>query len=110
MRPARFAPALIRFFASKRGLVLDAYFSGTKLKWLLDSDSELRARRKGELAFGTIDSWLIFNLTGGRVHVTDYSNASRTLLFNIADLRWDEELLKVPRYTGCRAAGGALVQ
>ncbi|NLM53326.1 MAG: glycerol kinase GlpK [Firmicutes bacterium] len=90
------AQGLDPVFRAKTGLVLDAYFSGTKLKWLLDSDSELRARaEKGELAFGTIDSWLIFNLTGGRVHVTDYSNASRTLLFNIADLRWDEELLKV---------------
>jgi glycerol kinase len=79
---------------SKTGLVIDAYFSGTKVKWLLDNVDGLRARaKKGEIAFGTIDSWLIWHLTGGKVHVTDYSNASRTLLFNIHDQKWDEELL-----------------
>ena len=78
----------------KTGLVLDAYFSGTKLQWLLDSVPGARARaRKGELAFGTIDSWLIWNLTGGQRHVTDASNASRTLLFNIHTLQWDAQLL-----------------
>ncbi len=78
----------------KTGLVLDAYFSGTKLQWLLDSVPGARARaRKGELAFGTIDSWLIWNLTGGQRHVTDASNASRTLLFNIHTLQWDPQLL-----------------
>jgi glycerol kinase len=83
-------------FRAKTGLVLDAYFSGTKLKWLLDSDPHLRARAaRGELAFGTMDSWLIYNLTGGEVHVTDYSNASRTLLFNIEELKWDQELLEI---------------
>ena len=78
----------------KTGLVLDAYFSATKLEWLLDNIPGARARAdKGELAFGTMDSWLIWNLTGGKVHVTDASNASRTLLFNIHTLQWDDELL-----------------
>jgi glycerol kinase len=68
----------------KTGLVLDAYFSGTKVKWLLDNVPGARPRaERGELRFGTIDTWLIWNLTGGKVHVTDYSNASRTMLFNI---------------------------
>ncbi|HPG63535.1 MAG TPA: FGGY family carbohydrate kinase, partial [Casimicrobium sp.] len=78
----------------KTGLVLDAYFSGTKLKWLLDNVPGARARaEKGELAFGTIDAWLIWNLTGGKTHATDPSNASRTLLFNIHTNAWDDELL-----------------
>ena len=78
----------------KTGLVLDAYFSGTKLKWLLDNVSGARARAlNGELCFGTIDTWLIWNLTGGKVHATDPSNASRTLLFNIHSNDWDDELL-----------------
>jgi glycerol kinase len=78
----------------KTGLVLDAYFSGTKLKWLLDNVPGARARAaKGELAFGTIDSWLIWKLTNGKVHATDPSNASRTLLFNIHENDWDDELL-----------------
>ena len=81
-------------FKEKTGLILDAYFSGTKLKWVFDNHPELLARAKnGELAFGTIDSWLIYKLTGGQRHITDYSNASRTLLFNIADLTWDCDLL-----------------
>ena len=88
-------------FARKTGLVLDAYFSGTKLKWLLDNVAGARQRAaRGELAFGTIDSWLIWNLTGGSVHVTDASNASRTLLFDIHRGNWDDELLAlldVPR-------------
>jgi glycerol kinase len=79
----------------RTGLVLDPYFSGTKLRWLLESDPELRRRADaGELAAGTIDAWLIWNLTGGRVHATDVTNASRTLLFNIHSLAWDEELLR----------------
>lgn len=83
-------------FREKTGLVLDPYFSGTKVKWIFDHNPHLRARaERGELAFGTIDSWLIYNLTGGKKHVTDYSNASRTLIFNIADLKWDEELLNI---------------
>lgn len=83
-------------FKEKTGLVLDAYFSGTKLKWIFDHYPELKQRaRQGGLAFGTIDSWLIYKLTGGQVHCTDYTNASRTLLFNLKELRWDPELLEV---------------
>ena len=82
-------------FHHKTGLVIDAYFSGTKVKWILDNVEGARAMaERGELLFGTIDSWLIWKLTGGKVHVTDYSNASRTLMFNIHELKWDEELLK----------------
>jgi len=78
----------------KTGLVIDAYFSGTKIKWILDHVEGARGRAQaGELAFGTIDSWLIWNLTGGRVHATDYTNASRTMVFNIESKRWDPELL-----------------
>ena len=78
----------------KTGLVLDAYFSATKLEWLLDNVPGARARaERGELAFGTMDSWLVWKLTGGRVHVTDVSNASRTLLFNINSMQWDDTLL-----------------
>jgi len=86
---------------AKTGLVLDPYFSGTKLHWILDSVPGLRERaRRGELAFGTVDAWLIWNLTAGRLHVTDVSNASRTMLWNIHTGSWDEELLEwldVPR-------------
>jgi len=79
----------------KTGLVIDAYFSATKLKWLLDNVEGARKRAEaGELLAGTIDTWLIWNLTGGKVHATDYSNASRTMLYNINELKWDEELLK----------------
>jgi len=82
----------------KTGLVLDAYFSATKLQWLLDHVPGARARAAaGELAFGTIDSWLLWQLTGGRVHATDASNAARTMLFNIHSLQWDEELLRLFR-------------
>jgi glycerol kinase len=85
----------------KTGLVVDAYFSGTKVKWILDNVEGAREKaEKGELLFGNIDTWLIWNLTGGKVHVTDYSNASRTMLFNIHELDWDDEILKeldVPR-------------
>jgi len=78
----------------KTGLVLDPYFSGTKIRWLLEHTDGLRERvERGEIAFGTMDSWLIWQLTGGRYHVTDYTNACRTLLYNIHDLCWDEELL-----------------
>ena len=80
----------------KTGLVPDAYFSGSKIKWLLDTVPGARARaERGELLFGTIDTWLIWKLTGGRVHVTDVTNASRTMLFNIHTLAWDEELLRL---------------
>ena len=89
--------ALIR---DRTGLLLDPYFSGTKLKWLLDHVEGARARaRAGELAFGTVDSWLIWNLTGGKAHVTDATNAARTLLYDIGENRWDEEicaLLDIP--------------
>ncbi|MDC3276396.1 glycerol kinase GlpK [Flavobacteriaceae bacterium] len=82
-------------FYEKTGLILDAYFSGTKIKWILDQDPKIRkAAEHGELAFGTVDSWLIWNFTKGQVHVTDVTNASRTLLFNIHTLQWDDELLE----------------
>lgn len=87
---------MAEFFRSKTGLVLDAYFSATKLRWLLDNVIGTRERaEKGELLFGTVDSWIIWKLTGGKVHVTDYSNASRTMLFNIHTLKWDEEILRI---------------
>lgn len=87
---------MAEFFRTKTGLVLDAYFSATKLRWLLDNAIGARERaEKGELLFGTVDSWIIWKLTGGKVHVTDYSNASRTMLFNIHTLKWDEEILRV---------------
>ncbi|WP_420594890.1 glycerol kinase GlpK [Deinococcus sp.] len=80
----------------KTGLILDAYFSGTKLKWLLDNVPGARARaERGELAFGTVDSWLVYNLTGGELHLTDATNASRTLLYNIHTGTWDDELLQL---------------
>ncbi|MCO5386104.1 glycerol kinase GlpK [Desulfosporosinus sp.] len=80
----------------KTGLVVDAYFSGTKVKWILDNVEGARAKaEKGELLFGTTDTWLIWKLTGGKVHVTDYSNASRTMMFNIRELDWDKELLEM---------------
>lgn len=83
-------------FRQKTGLVLDAYFSGTKVKWLLDNVQGLRERAgKGEICFGTVDSWLIYNLTGGGVHATDVSNASRTLIFNLQTLSWDDHLLGI---------------
>ncbi len=83
-------------FQRKTGLVLDSYFSGTKLKWILDNVAGARERaERGELCFGTIDSWLIYRLTGGAYHLTDITNASRTLLYNIHSLEWDEELLQI---------------
>lgn len=88
------AKGLADTFRAKTGLILDAYFSGTKVKWILDNVEGAREEaEKGNLLFGTIDSWLIWNLTKGEVHVTDYSNASRTLLYNIHELKWDEEIL-----------------
>ena len=94
------ADGLEETVAEKTGLLIDAYFSGTKLQWLLDHIPGARQRaERGELLAGTVDSWLIWNLTGGRAHVTDYSNASRTMLFNIHTLQWDEDLceaLRVP--------------
>jgi glycerol kinase len=95
------ARKLDRMIRRKTGLVIDAYFSATKVQWILQNVRGARARAKaGELAFGTVDSWLIWNLTGGKVHVTDASNASRTMLFDISKGEWDDELLKlfgVPR-------------
>ncbi len=92
---------LVDSFRSKTGLVIDAYFSGTKLKWLLDNVEGARERaERGELLFGTVETWLIWKLTKGKVHVTDYSNASRTMLFNINTLEWDDEILaelNIPR-------------
>lgn len=91
----KFLKSKEHLFRQKTGLVLDAYFSGTKIKWLLDHTKGLRQRaRRGEVCFGTIDSWLIWKLSGGKVHATDYTNASRTLIFNIRTFKWDEELLK----------------
>jgi glycerol kinase len=85
---------MIEKIRSKTGLVIDPYFSGTKLRWALENVQGLRKRaEKGEICFGTIDSWLVYNLTGRRVHITDYSNASRTQLYNIFELRWDDEIL-----------------
>ena len=90
------ARKLDRVIRKKTGLVIDAYFSGTKVQWILQNVKGARARAKaGALAFGTVDSWLIWNLTGGQVHVTDASNASRTMLFDIAKGDWDAELLKI---------------
>ena len=85
---------LVDTFRQKTGLVIDAYFSGTKLKWILDNVEGVRERaERGELLFGTVETWLIWKLTRGKIHVTDYSNASRTLLYNIQKLEWDEEIL-----------------
>lgn len=86
---------LANIIQEKTGLVVDAYFSATKIKWILDNVEGVRSKaEKGELLAGTIDTWLIWKLTGGKVHVTDYSNASRTMLFNIYSLEWDKELLE----------------
>ena len=83
-------------FQKKTGLVIDAYFSGTKVKWILDNEPDARQKAEaGQLLFGTIDTWLVWKLTGGKEHVTDYTNASRTLLYNIDKLSWDDEILKL---------------
>ena len=95
------ARGLTEIFRQKTGLVIDAYFSATKLRWLLEEIPGARARaERGELLFGTVETWLLWKLTGGTVHITDYSNASRTMLFNINTLQWDEEILRelnIPR-------------
>ena len=89
------AKGLTESFRSKTGMVIDAYFSGTKLKWILDNVEGARERaERGELLFGTVETWLIWKLTKGAVHVTDYTNASRTMLFNIQELEWDDEILQ----------------
>ena len=86
---------LLESYQKKTGLVIDAYFSATKIKWILDNVKGVRALAEdGRLLFGTVETWLIWKLTGGKVHVTDYSNASRTMLFNIHTLQWDEEILQ----------------
>jgi len=86
---------LDKYIKESTGLVVDAYFSGTKIKWILDNVEGVREKaEKGEILFGTIDSWLVYKLTDGKVHVTDYTNASRTMLFNIHTLQWDEKLLE----------------
>lgn len=83
-------------FRSKTGLLLDPYFSGTKVKWILDNvDGAREKAENGDLMFGTIDTWLVYKLSGGKTHITDYSNASRTLMYNIYDLQWDDELLDI---------------
>ena len=95
------------------GLIIDAYFSGTKIKWILDNVPGAREQaERGELLFGTVDTWLIWKMTGGRVHVTDYTNASRTMLFNIHTLEWDEEILaalSIPRSMLPRVASSSEV-
>lgn len=96
------ARGLELYIRENTGLVLDAYFSGTKIKWLLDNVPGVRERaQKGELLFGTIDTWLIWNLTRGAAHVTDYSNASRTMLFNIRTLQWDTRILEEMGIPAC---------
>ena len=86
---------LVDRFREKTGLVIDAYFSATKLKWILDEVPGVRERaERGDLYFGTVETWLIWKMTKGKVHVTDYTNASRTMLFNIHTLKWDEDILK----------------
>ena len=100
-RTAEYCDSLVEagysdFIREKTGLLIDAYFSGTKLKWILDHVEGARDRaEKGELLFGTVETWLIWKLTKGQVHVTDYSNASRTMMFNIHTLEWDEDILKL---------------
>ena len=89
------AKGLTDTFREKTGLVIDAYFSGTKIKWILDNVEGAREKAEaGKLLFGTVETWLIWKLTKGKVHVTDYSNASRTMLFNIKELKWDKEILE----------------
>jgi len=96
------AKGLEDYIRNNTGLRIDAYFSGTKLKWILDNIDGARKRAEsGELLFGTIDTWLIWNLTKGKVHITDYSNASRTMLFNIKDLQWDPNILKELNIPSC---------
>lgn len=109
------ADGLEEYIKKATGLVPDAYFSGTKIKWILDNVEGARKKaEKGEVLFGTVDTWLIWKLTGGKVHVTDYTNASRTMIYNIHDLCWDEKLLKaldippacLPKVTSCSEVYG----
>ena len=100
-RPTKFVTqlkddGLSDLFLRKPDLLIDAYFSGTKVKWILDHvDGAREKAENGDLLFGTIDTWLIWKLSGGKSHVTDYSNASRTMMYNIHDLKWDEEFLNL---------------
>ena len=88
-------PDLTAYIKEKTGLLVDAYFSATKIKWILDHVPGVREKaRRGEVLFGTVDSWLVWKLTGGKVHITDYTNASRTMLYNIKDLCWDERICR----------------
>ena len=90
------AQGLLEMIREKTGLLIDPYFSGTKLKWILDHVPDARQKAEaGQLLFGTVETWIIWKLTKGRVHVTDYSNASRTMMFNIHTLKWDTDLLKL---------------
>ena len=96
------ARGLTDMIREKTGLVIDAYFSGTKLRWILENVPGARERaEKGELLFGTVETWLIWKLTGGKVHATDYSNASRTMMFNINTLDWDDEILEILNVPRC---------
>ena len=91
-----------KLIKDKTGLILDAYFSATKIKWILDNVEGAREKAEnGELLFGTVDTWLIWNLTRGKVHVTDYSNAARTMLYNIKELKWDDEILEILEIPKC---------
>ena len=90
------------YIRQSTGLLIDAYFSGTKIKWILDHVPGLRERAKrGEILFGTVDSWLVWKMTGGAVHITDFTNASRTMLYNIRDLCWDENILAMLDVPAC---------
>src|SRR5699024_7493279 len=85
-----------QLFNEKTGLLLDPYFSGTKVKWILDNVEGAREKaEQGDLMFGTIDTWLVYKLSGKKAHITDYSNSSRNLMYNIYELKWDEELLDI---------------
>lgn len=96
------AQGLEEKFREKTGLVIDAYFSATKIKWILDNVEGVRERaEKGEILFGTVDTWLMWKLSKGKIHVTDYSNASRTMLYNIKELKWDEEILEILDIPAC---------
>ncbi|MGL6166687.1 MAG: FGGY family carbohydrate kinase, partial [Fusobacteriaceae bacterium] len=89
------AKGLGEYVKQNTGLVIDAYFSGTKIKWILDNVEGAREKAEaGDLLFGTVDTWLIWKLTNGKVHATDYTNASRTMIYNIKDLKWDEKMLE----------------
>lgn len=88
------ARGLSSYIKENTGLIIDAYFSGTKIKWILNNVEGVREKaEKGDILFGTIDTWLVWNLTGGKIHITDYSNASRTMIYNIKELKWDEKIL-----------------